>query len=267
MPRRPSFSPTKFSTYLACPVKYYWTYVSDRGRWLLRSKSYYSFGSSLHRVLERFHDSDDRGVTTTEEAVAALEESWIEAGYSSQEEMMDMLNLGKEMVSTYVQAQVSRPSDAKPVLIERRLRMSFDRFDLIGQVDRVDEHSDGSLEVIDYKSGRENVTAEQVENDLAMGIYQLLVANEFPGQDVRATIIALRSGKQATASMDENGRTLLVNAVSTLGGEILDRDWEEIVPKPKPLCQTCDFLPLCQKYPEFELNELPQLEEQREDRR
>ena len=33
-------------------------YVDDRGKWYLKAKSYYSFGTTLHRVLERFHDAD-----------------------------------------------------------------------------------------------------------------------------------------------------------------------------------------------------------------
>ncbi|HCE00424.1 MAG TPA: hypothetical protein DER07_05235, partial [Armatimonadetes bacterium] len=83
MARKPTLSPTKISTYLACPSKYRWTYVDERGRWYIRSKSYFSFGTTLHKVLQRFHDSRDAGVQTVGQALAAYEESWIEAGFES----------------------------------------------------------------------------------------------------------------------------------------------------------------------------------------
>ena len=70
-------------------MKYLWTYVDARGKWYLKAKSYYSFGTTLHKVLERFHDSGDVGVTTVGDALKVYEESWLEAGYASPEEMQE----------------------------------------------------------------------------------------------------------------------------------------------------------------------------------
>src|ERR1051326_5113827 len=149
MSRKPSLSPTKLSTYLACPVKYRWTYVDDRGKWYLRSKSYYSFGSTLHRVLERFHSSDDAGVETTAEALAAYEENWIDAGFSSAEEMAEAYHEGKEILERHVQDFAKRESAARVLYVEKQLRLDMGLFDLTGRIDRIDEHEDGTLEIVD----------------------------------------------------------------------------------------------------------------------
>ncbi len=37
-----------------------------------------------------------------------------------------------------------------------------------------------------------------------------------------------------------------------LGGEVLGREYDSLVPAPKELCSSCDFLPLCTRHPEFE---------------
>ena len=66
-------------------MKYLWTYVDSRGKWYLKAKSYYSFGTTLHKVLERFHDPGDTSVSTVGEALKVNEESWIVAGYASAE--------------------------------------------------------------------------------------------------------------------------------------------------------------------------------------
>ncbi|MBW7928955.1 MAG: PD-(D/E)XK nuclease family protein [Fimbriimonadaceae bacterium] len=103
MARKPTLSPSRISTYLACPVKYRWTYVDSRGHWYARAKSYYSFGLTLHRVLEAFHSSGDRGVPTAHEAIAAMEENWMDAGYSSPDEMADAIGEGKQILERYAE--------------------------------------------------------------------------------------------------------------------------------------------------------------------
>lgn len=228
-------------------MKYALTYVNPRGRWYLRSKSYYSFGTSLHAVLQRFHDSGDSGVTTSHEAVAALEESWIDAGYTSQEEMMEAQAEGKAIVADYVESVRREPVTAKTLFVEKSFRLDMGRFILLGRVDRVDERDDGTLEVVDYKSGRQDVSPEEVADDLAMSCYQLMVRDAYPGRPVVATIVALRSGGKATASLSDEEAEAFAADLTVVGREILDRDYENMLPKQKPLCTGCDFLPLCRR--------------------
>lgn len=252
MSRKPSLSPSKITTYLACPTKYALTNLDPRGRWYIKSKRYYSFGTSLHAVLQRFHDSDDLGVTTTGEAVAALEESWIDAGYSSQEEMMEALAEGKGIVEDYVEEVKREAVTAKTLFVEKTFRIDMGDFELVGRIDRVDERDDGVLEIIDYKSGRQDVSEHDVASDLAMGCYQLMVRAAYPGKNVIATIIALQTHKRASASLTEDAAHELDCDIRFIGREILFRDYENLVPRPKALCHRCDFLPLCRKHPEFE---------------
>lgn len=251
MARLPTLSPSKITTYLACPVKYRWTYVDPRGKWYLRSKSYYSFGNTLHRVLERFHDSEEAGVTTTQEVLAAYEESWIDAGFSSAEEMQEAYGEGKEILERYVAETEIRPKLANTIYIEKLFSQKMAGFRLVGRVDRVDEHEDGSLEIIDYKSGRESVDEEEVATDIAMGVYELLVKRKHPLQRVFATIIALRTGAQASWEMPIEEMEVFEKDLQLLGDRILTEDYDELIPVFKPICTRCDFLPLCRKHPEF----------------
>lgn len=251
MPRKPTLSPSKISTYLACPVKYRWTYVDERGKWYLRSKSYYSFGLTLHKVLERFHDSSDLGVQTVHQALAAYEENWIEAGFSSAEEMAEAFGEGKEIIARHIEEALAQPTAAKTILIEKTLRKDLGEFVLLGRLDRVDEHEDGTVEVIDYKSGRQEVSAEDVATDLAMCCYQVLLRHHFPGRPVRASILALRTGASASYALGDEEAQRFEQDLCLLGSEILSCDFNELTPKPKDLCRDCDFLTLCLKHSEF----------------
>lgn len=252
MPRKPTLSPTKISIFLACPHKYYWTYVDAKGRWYLRAKSYYSFGSTFHKVLQRFHDSSDKGVESTHQALAAYEDGWIDAGFSSHEEMQDAFGEGKQILERYVEESLQDQQANKVFMVEKQLRKAFgEDFDLVGRLDRVDEHPDGTLEIIDYKSGRHSVSEEDVASDLAMSIYQLLLKDKFPDRPVKATILALRSGIRASHSLSEDELAELQEDLLQLGRMILGSNWEERRPSPKALCQYCDFGPLCGKDSEF----------------
>lgn len=251
MARKPSLSPTKLSTYLACPVKYRWTYVDGRGKWYLRSKSYYSFGSTLHKVLERFHGAEDNGVETTAEALAAYEENWIDAGFSSAEEMAEAYHEGKEILERHVEEFKKRESTARVLFVEKQLKLDMGLFDLTGRIDRVDEHQDGTLEIVDYKTGRDSVSDVDVATDLAMSCYQLLLSHEYPERRIVATIHALRSGMSASSSLAGEDLRQFEADVRLLGGEILTQEYYDLTPRLKRLCNGCDFVSLCKRHEEF----------------
>lgn len=251
MARKPTLSPSRITTYLACPVRYRWTYVDERGRWYLRSRRQFSFGTTLHKVLQRFHDSSDSGVATVEDAVAAVEEHWIEAGYRSSQEMEEAMGEGKALIETYVQAKLARPSEAKVLYVEKSLSLDMGDFVLRGILDRVDEYPDGSLEIVDYKSQRKTVTPDDIAGSIAMACYQLLLQDKFPDRKISASITALQTGATATYAMPEEERVQFRNDLIALAREILNCDYENLEPITKPLCGYCEFIPLCRKHPEF----------------
>ncbi|MBL8048423.1 MAG: PD-(D/E)XK nuclease family protein [Chthonomonas sp.] len=249
--RRPSVSPSRLSTYLACSLKYRWTFLDPRGRYLLRSHSYYSFGLSLHKVLERFHDSEDQGVSTLTEAKAALEESWLTSGYDSQQEMEEAWGTGVEILEGHVRQHLDRPSEATTIAVEKRMKIDLGQFDLVGQIDRLDEYPDGRLEIVDYKSMRSATPLDMLKSDLAMNCYQLMIREEFPDRPVTSTILALQTGDSTSYTPTSDELTEFRRELIFLGDHMLNRDWEHVVPTWKPLCRNCDFVSLCRKSGDF----------------
>lgn len=248
---KPTLSPTKITTYLACPVKYRWSYIDSRGKWYLRAKSYYSFGTSLHRALEKLHASGELGVPTTDEIKTAYEENWVDAGFSSAEEMAEAYNEGLDMLEMHVEQHRRRPIQGKAIFVERQFDLDMQDFRLIGRIDRVDEHADGTLEIIDYKSGRREITSEEVAGDIAMGIYQLLLSRKFPERKIVATLYSLRTGEEASSSMSVAELEEFERDIRQLGLMMLDEEYYALTPRWKPTCGGCDFRPLCRKHEEY----------------
>lgn len=247
--RKPTLSPTRFSTYLACPVMYRWLYVDKRYQWFAKPKSYYSFGASLHQVLERFHDSNDLGVQTTGEALAALEENWMTSGYSSPEEAAEALAEGRVLVEGYVAEAVEVEQGTTTLFVEKDVLRDMGAWTLSGRIDRIAEREDGTIEIIDYKTG--SLPAESPAFDIAMGCYALLAQQMFPEKRLMTTIISLRSHERASVERTESDLKEFEADLRVLASEILNRDYPTIEPKPKPLCINCDFLRVCGTHQDF----------------
>jgi RecB family exonuclease len=226
---------------------YRWHYVDKRYLWFVRSKPYFSFGLSLHNALQRFHDSNDLGVQTTAEAVSALEENWMTAGYSSPEEAAEALAEGRVLVEGYIEALDEAPSGATTLFTEKDLQLDMGDWVLSGRVDRIDEREDGAIEIIDYKSG----SIENPLYDIAMGCYALLVRPLYPDRSIMTTLISLKNRDRVTEMRDAAELAAFEKDLRKLAEEILNRDYPTIDPRAKPLCVNCDFLRICSTMPDF----------------
>src|SRR5207244_3680620 len=171
-------------------------YVDKIGRYYFRAHPHLSLGSTLHGVLRSFHE--EGAVQTAEELAVRVEESWVSAGFDSQQQESEYRTAGIGMIQAYREAHVERAAaEVETILAERQIKTDMGAFFLAGRIDRVDRHPDGSIEVVDYKSGRLEVTLEDVSSSLAMNIYQLILQRLYPEARVFGTIYCLRSGCQA----------------------------------------------------------------------
>jgi ATP-dependent exoDNAse (exonuclease V) beta subunit len=152
---------------------------------------------------------------TADALQAALGQVWVAAGYADEAQEAEHRDEAARILGEYhAAAEAVRrqaPPDAPPpprlLFSEKTLRMDLSpEVALSGRVDRVDEHHDGTLEIVDYKSGRTHVDPDDVRHSLALGIYQVLLKHRFPDRRVFATLHALRSGASASYELDETER-------------------------------------------------------------
>ena len=117
-------------------------------------------------------------VETLTETLAA---KWQSQGYKDAEQEQAYKAEAVKILETYHARAVEIsevPAAQVPTLLYAEKTLSAPlspEIVLSGRVDRVDEHSDGALEIVDYKSGRESVAPEHVAGALAMSIYQALL--------------------------------------------------------------------------------------------
>ncbi len=242
---KPTFSPTKLSTYLLCRVKYHWAYHTPYGKWLRRPNPAFAFGSNLHRVLEYFHNAGGAEKLSAEEFHHALEQLWSPTGFESDAQSDVYKQEGLQLTQQYYQQQLAQPSEAVVLFTERTLRRDMGRYVLMGRLDRVDEYPDGTLEIIDYKSGRTNVDEEQVRNDLALHCYALLLQEHYPDRPLQIAIYALRANKKVAVALTHDELEEFRLMLNRIVDEIIEEDWQWLTPRWIPHCAKCDFLELC----------------------
>lgn len=246
-PRKLTLSPTKLNAYLSCRLAYKYTYIDRIGRFFYKPKSFHTFGATLHRALDEFHKQGGADTQSADDLVNTMRSMWSDVGYGSKLEETEHLAAAEQLLGQYHQEHIIQ--GAKTLFTEKQLRVDMGEFVLMGRVDRIDEHADGSLEIIDYKSGRLHVTEEEVRQDLAMGVYTLLASRLFAGRRITATIYALRSNQKATVEHTTDELAELEAMIRLLAAEIaqVDRD-SDIEPTWKPdICPYCDYLRLCRK--------------------
>lgn len=246
-PRKPTLSPTRIRTFLDCAVKYRFIYIDKIGKFYLRSRAGFSFGSTLHHVLQEFHEE---GAThTAEEMVTRLETNWIAAGYETSEQEERHRAAGEQIVQAYHAAHQERAEQqVETWATEKTITCDMGRFKLSGRVDRIDRHADGRLEIIDYKSGRMETSSEEVASSLAMNCYQLILHRLYPDTPIFATIYCLRSGAEASYALEGEAREEFEQDILELGHTILDTDYAPLLPVPVPACEDCDFFSRCSRF-------------------
>jgi putative RecB family exonuclease len=265
-------------TYLECPQRWKYLYVDKLSE---APKGYFSFGRTVHAVLEEFvrpllvpfprvtpagqtqSTLDQYGEVTPigasvvpmgqEALLATYERLWISEGYSSPEEERRYRTLGADLLLRYREAFVASPP--VPIAVEEHLEARWAGISVHGYIDRIDRTPSGGLEVLDYKTGRGLNRSHAVESD-QLSFYQVLVEHNFPAKVESLALFDLR-GNTAWRVPSRSKLELepVHGRLSSVADGIRAESYE---PNPTRFCARCEFRSIC---PEFK--EVPRGERER----
>jgi RecB family exonuclease len=241
---KPTFSPTKFETYLRCPLQYRLAYIDKLSRRYGRARAGYALGGSVHRALQALHEQGGADAVTADQLLQKFQDTWTHKGFASQEEERAHFEAGQGMILEFYNAAKEQPSET--LLTEKMLKQDRGRYVLTGKIDRLDRLPDGSLEVIDYKSGRSSLEESDVAGELALMVYETVVRSLYPDTPVRVALLALRvnlkvsilrtpeESKEAEKFLDALAHEIMVE--DTFPGRMIEN------------CPDCDFRRVCPAY-------------------
>ncbi len=169
---------TAISSFLKCPKSYFYKNIykdSKTGNRIQIASSYLSLGSTVHDAIKWFIDME--GQITKDQFIKKFRNLWLKytgkrGGFSSREEESAFGKRGLLMLDNFFKnyAQLER----KHRSMEFPKYPLFENVILMGNFDFVGEKEDGSLHILDFKTG-----ANDEEDGIQLYIYAILAESNF----------------------------------------------------------------------------------------
>src|ERR1700729_79989 len=178
MPRRLyTCTPTRLSTWLDCPRRYRMTYLDRPPPPKGPPWAHNSLGASVHNTLAGWWRLPRRGRSVAA-AGDLLARGWLTDGFADDAQSPQHRARARKMVQEYVAGL--DPAD-EPAGVERTVATRTDLIAVSGRIDRLDDRrtaagTQGELVVVDYKTGRHVLTADDARSSLALALYALAAA-------------------------------------------------------------------------------------------
>lgn len=245
---------TALSTYDTCPRMYYYRYVlrlpDDR------FSAYARRGTIVHDTIRWINQRRKDGhFPSWGEVHMKLDADWKSAGFESVAQELQVLAYCEHVLSRFHAWESDR--EVEVIDAERSFDLPFGQHQMVGQIDCVARHADGTIEIIDYKSGKPGGTVAERQRQL--GIYTLAYRDLNPVAGTTANLIFLgskedRDGRFAdtfdpghqivSATLAEDALDKLREYVDETAGRILRNEFP-VTTQPNN-CSRCAFRHVCE---------------------
>lgn len=239
-------SPFSISIYQQCPRRYKYHYVDGLAQLYKKPWPWLTMGSNVHSTLAEFLGVIPETQRTIETIENLLRRKWrvSREGFVDREEERKWGERALAQLRWFVNTQ---RIDVRPFMVEKFHEASITPdLTLNGKIDRIDQMDDGSLHVIDYKTGR---MPEKVDG-FQLLLYSLILSKTLSYPIPEASYLYLADGVWHTLSIAEDDVQDAQSKALEIAREIeLERDYPEVAGS---LCRLCDFLEICGAGREFQ---------------
>jgi RecB family exonuclease len=244
-PRKPWYSPTRLKLFVDCPRRYEYQVVQKLPT---APSPHLDLGANVHAALRdwlRLKPAARTWDALLEFYRAAWRANRPAFAQRTRDELRDWGERGKTMLRKF--AEEVAP-DLAPVAIEKLVTADYGDVLVGGRVDRVDALPDGSLRVIDYKTGKfPKFPARTKEEDLAAAVYARATSALFAGAPVvEVELHYLEGGERLTFAVDELWQAHKDLAIVSAAHAVVEAEKANAFPaQPSKLCGWCDFKARC----------------------
>jgi len=255
---RPHFSASQLTTYLQCPLMYYYQY--ELGIPWKATPSAVAFGGSIHRAIETVNrELMDNGISK-DEAVSAFNKDWTanleenEIAWGKPEESAELLDKGQTLVGLYY----DHFRDSKPEAVELKFRIPIldpttglfvESRDLVGKIDAVVDNG-----IAEIKSTGRTPNQQEIDANLQITLYSLAYRFLYGTPEGKIQLVALIKTKEPKLEVVETHRDELDHTrLVMLTAQIIDCIDRKLF-YPNPIggygCSSCHYQNECRKWGE-----------------
>ena len=256
------FSFTQLRAFQTCPYQYKFAHVLKLP---VRGNASFSFGKTMHSTLQKFYqrlielntvnqlnlfsvpeevaNPNQLKTPTLEDLLKFYEESWIDDWYLDSQQKERYREEGRRSLKEFY--ALNQDHWTKPMVLEKGFNLRLGGENLIGAIDRVDELSDGTVEIIDYKTGqpkKEDVLESEDKEQLL--IYQLATVDVLQKKPSILSFYYLNQNKKISfLGTGEEIEKLKEKIKKTI--EAIKTSDFKATPSPQ-ICRNCDFRNICE---------------------
>jgi DNA helicase-2/ATP-dependent DNA helicase PcrA len=239
-------SATDIEIYRTCPLKYKFARVYSIPKEQTLPQR---FGILVHNVLERYHSllsGDENGGGSSanrsdaDKLLGLFENGWQRLGFGDSNEERQLHDKAVVALGRYSERFAAQ--EASPVWFERNFSFQIGPHRLRGRVDRIDQHPDGSYELIDYKTGKPRTPA-QLKDDIQLSLYQMGAKEAWKLDSSRQSYHYVLDDEVVQLEPSAENMERIAQTATEVAEGILAQQFE---PKPSfSACRICDFQLIC----------------------
>jgi len=232
LPLPPYFSYTQLAAFEKCPLQYKFAHILKIPR---AGSATLSFGKTMHNTLLRFvKESIVSNQLSLERLYEIYNEEWIDEWYESKSHKEQYYQLGKNSLKMFFERFKEKSPKIKEIngvlALELPFSLKIKDYTIKGKIDRIDELEDGTIEIIDYKTGKPKEKLNKEEKEQLL-IYQLAAEEVLKLQPKQLTYYYLDAGQELSFPSIK---------------EIEKIQNSEFEPTPGFHCKFCDFKHICE---------------------
>jgi putative RecB family exonuclease len=185
------YSHSKLSLYENCPEAYKMKYI-DKTFPELPQSIHAFLGSAVHDALEHLYaELIEEKILELDEVIEYFATNWheqytLDIRVPMGEKVEDFFNKGVKFLVDYYQNNL--PFSKNTIDIERKIFFPLDEeIFIVGYIDRLEKHENGSYEVHDYKTNDRMKSQDEVDRDRQLAFYHLGLQDTF-GKDIEVKL-------------------------------------------------------------------------------
>ncbi|MCK4355124.1 PD-(D/E)XK nuclease family protein [Candidatus Parcubacteria bacterium] len=254
--------PNALNVYLQCPFKFKCHCDKEiKAEFIERPESF--VGKVIHSVLNDFFDIAKVPVDKRkhQDLSKMLKYSWARMpkngwsnDYWSDEERIKLFGSAEQekafglkaiaILSNYIS---STDLSVVPLSLEDWMEYDMGEFILAGRIDRIDQNSNSSIAVWDYKTGKlpyHNNVEKMMQEDLQIPIYAVIASNLNPfAEKIRAGLIYIKYSRVYDIVWTKDELKEIENKIITAIKKA--RDDNDLLPHINKLCPWCEYKEIC----------------------
>ncbi|MEI6533291.1 MAG: ATP-dependent DNA helicase [Candidatus Roizmanbacteria bacterium] len=239
------FSYSQLENFNTCPLQYKYQHILKLPTISGHSAS---LGDSIHRSLQRFYiEYKHNPQVSVEELVHFFHKSWIPIGFDSETQQEHIKIEGEKMLRTYFKTFHTEYISIISLETVFKIKLSND-ITINGKIDRIDQGSEGEIEIIDYKTGK-MPEDKKLKNNLQLSIYALASIDKsllnIPLEKVKMSFIYLSTNEKKSFTRTSEELLKVKEDIFTSVDIIRSSHFE---PKVGPWCNFCPFKMICEEW-------------------